>query len=624
MAEGGQSGSGLAATGGPGASGRGQGSALERVGALAGDVRGRFLAMSPGRRRWMSVSALLVAALCAGMMWYAGRTDWRVLFSGLDAKDTQQVAQELSAAGIAYRMTEDGSGIEVGADEMGRARMEVATKGMPQSGRMGFELFDKPNWVGSEFDERVNYQRAMEGELEHTIGTLAAVRSARVHLVLPKDSLFGDEERSAKASVVLQLRRSSIPPEQVEAIRSLVAGAVENLSPENVTLVDADGRLNLNAPSQVEAEGDAEHAMEEKLVAMLEPTAGGGNVRATVNVSYDDGSVEKTDEVYDPAPVATLTTHKSQQMRESKPRVSGVPGTVSNTPAASAPGSVQAATQAAAASASGAAATGAAAVPPLLQTASAATTQGAAGTAQNAAAQKEAGLPVYPQSGAQDGMETATDESDSYAVSRHMTHSEQGPGRIRRVTAAVVVNDRMTTEGAGKLEHTVWKPRSAEEMQRLEELARAAVGFDATRGDALAIENVSFSSNAAEEKEPAMARLADETSALLNTQPGLLKTLSLTALGLLLVMMVLRPMTRQMMTALGQTPPLALPAGRSAAGAGGLGGRTFGWPAQFEAGTEPMDAQGIYEHVSERIRKEPAQSTRLLESWIGEMPEEED
>jgi flagellar M-ring protein FliF len=288
----------------------------------------------------MVSSLLMVAAMCAVMMWYAGRTDWRVLFSGLDAKDTQQVAQELTAAGIPYQMTEDGSGIEVGADQVDKARMEVATKGMPQSGRMGFELFDKPNWVGSEFDEKVNYQRAMEGELEHTIGTIAAVRSARVHLVLPKDSLFGDEAKSAKASVVLQLKRSTMPPEQVEAIRGLVAGAVENLSPEDVTLVDADGRLNLNARGPGAVADDAERGLEDKLVAMLEPTAGSGNVRATVNVSYDESSEEKTDDVYDPAQVATLTMHKSEQTVGQKTRVSGVPGTASNTPAAAAVGSV--------------------------------------------------------------------------------------------------------------------------------------------------------------------------------------------------------------------------------------------------------------------------------------------
>jgi flagellar M-ring protein FliF len=554
----------------------------------------------------MVVSFLLIAAMCAGMMWYAGRTDWRVLFSGMDSKDIQQVAQELTAANIPYQMTDDGSGIEVGADQLDKARIEVATKGMPQSGRMGFELFDKPNWVGSEFDEKVNYQRALEGELEHTIGTLAAVRSARVHLVLPKDTLFGDGEKAAKASVVLQLRRSTMPPDQVEAIRSLVAGAVENLSTEDVTLVDADGRLNLNARGPAAVADDAERGLETKLVAMLEPTAGSGNVRATVNVSYDEGSVEKTDEVYDPTQVATLTMHKTEQTRGGKPPTTGVPGTASNTPGMVAPGSVQAAGGAVAGVAAATTA-----VPPLLQ---------AAANKTAGQSQTTAGLPVYPQNGSLDGVETATDESNSYAVSRHLLHSEEGPGRIRRVTAAVVVNDRMSTEGAGKTEHTVWKPRSPEEMQRLEQLARAAVGFDSTRGDEVVIENVGFSTNVPEVKGSVMERLTDESEALLSTQPGLLKTLSVAVLGLVLVLLVVKPMTKQMMTALSQTPPMALSAG-SNDGRGGLAGRASVPQAMFESSGRATEARGIYEHVSEHIRKEPAQSTRLLESWIGSQEE---
>jgi len=171
MADGGQSGTGLVPPGGTG-----PGGALERASAMAGDLRGRFLAMSPGRRKWMGSSALLIAAICAGMVWYAGKTDWRVLFSGLDAKDTQQIAQELSAAGIAYQMTEDGSGVEVGADQVEKARMEVATKGMPQSGRMGFELFDKPNWVGSEFDEKVNQNLVVPGSAASTSTTSAGLQ----------------------------------------------------------------------------------------------------------------------------------------------------------------------------------------------------------------------------------------------------------------------------------------------------------------------------------------------------------------------------------------------------------------------------------------------------------------
>jgi flagellar M-ring protein FliF len=608
MADGGQSGQALVPAGGAQA-----GSGLERVGALARDVRSRFLAMPSGRRTWLGGSALLVAAICAGMMWYAGRPDWRVLFSGLDAKDTQQIAQELTAAGITYQLTEDGTGMEVSADQVDKARMEVAAKGMPQSGRMGFELFDKPNWVGSEFDEKVNYQRALEGELEHTIGTLAVVRSARVHIVLAKESLFADGQRAAKASVVLQLRRSIVPPEQAEAIRSLVAGAVENLSPSDVTLVDADGRLNLAAPTQGAAAGDTERALEEKLVAMLEPTVGSGNVHATVNVAFDEGSEEKTDDVYDPTQTVPLNMHKTEQTSGGKQQASGVPGTASNTPGGAAPGSVQAGAAAAAKP------TAAAPVPPLMQT---------AGSAQNAAA-----LPVYPQNGSQGLGQTMTDETSSYAVTRHLLHTEEGPGRIRRVTAAVVVNDRMSSEGAGKLVHAVWKPRSPEEMQRLDQLTRAAVGFDATRGDQVVIENVGFSSNVPEANPAGLEKVMDETESTLHAQPALLKTLSLAGVSLLLVLVVLKPMTRQMMTALSQAPaaPLLIEQGgaHAANSAASAGTRTFGPRgvpslASLVASRRPTDAQEIYEHISEQIRREPAQSTRLLESWINAPAEEED
>src|SRR5580704_11734936 len=144
--------------------------------AMAAAMRERLMAMPAGKRTWLIASGVFLAAMCAGMVWFIGRPDWRVLFGGLDGKDVQQVSQELAAAGIPYQTTADGAGVQVPAEMLDKARMEVAAKGMPQTGRLGFELFDKPNWVGSEFDERVNYQRAMEGELEHTIGTLGVVK----------------------------------------------------------------------------------------------------------------------------------------------------------------------------------------------------------------------------------------------------------------------------------------------------------------------------------------------------------------------------------------------------------------------------------------------------------------
>ena len=572
--------SGAAASGGP----------SEKALAMVSAMRERLMAMPAQKRTWLIASVLFLAAMCAGMIWFAERPDWRILFSGLDGKDAQQVAQELAAAGIPYETTADGAGVQVPADMLDKARMEVAAKGMPQTGRLGFELFDKPNWVGSEFDERVNYQRALEGELEHTIGTLGVVKSARVHLVLPQPSLFSAEEKVAKASVVLKLRRASVDPDQADAIRNLVAGSVENLSADQVTLVDADGRVNFKPRSSDAAEADAEQAMEAKLVAMLEPLAGRDNVRATVNVTYDHGTEEHTDEVYDPTQVVTLSMQKSEQTSAVRGQASGVPGTASNSPAGAPVGAV-AGSQAAAAPGT----------PPLLQ--------------------KEV-LPVYPQQGAGQG-QSLSEENGTYGVTKHLVHTEEGPGRVRRVSAAVVVNDRGMTEGAGKMEHTVWKPRSPEEMHRLEELAQAAVGYDARRGDQVVMENVSFSTNAPEIAPPTMDRLMDESRALLHTQPELMRTVVMGLCGVLLVLFVLRPVARQVTATLRE--PVLLTAGAGTAGLEMQDERRFASPSP--AGEEmamprvmsraTQQQQGIFDHVSEHIRREPAQSTRVLEAWIG-------
>ena len=571
---------------------------LEKAQAVALAAWQRLMALPAAKRNWLIASVLFLAAVCAGMMWFAGRPDWRVLFSGLEGKDVQQVSQELSAAGIPFELTADGAGIQVPADMVDKARMEVAAKGMPQTGRLGFELFDKPNWVGSEFDERVNYQRALEGELEHTIGTISAVQSARVHLVLPQPSLFTSEEKAAKASVVLKLRRGALDPDQAEAIRSLVAGSVENLSPDQVTLVDADGRVNLKPRSNDAVKEDEEQAMEAKLVAMLEPLAGRDNVRATVNISYDEGTEEHTDEIYDPSQEATLSMQKSEQTSAPVVKPQGIPGTASNSPGAAAVGG-----------AAGSAAAAAPGTPPLLQ--------------------KEA-LPVYPQQGA--GQEQSVrEENGTYGVTKHLVHTEQGPGRVRRVSAAVVVNDRSFTEGAGKTAHVVWKPRSADEMRRLEELAQAAVGFDAKRGDQVVIENVSFSTNAPAIEPPAMDRLMNESRSLLSSQPGLMRTLVMGICGLVLVLFVLRPVARQVTATLRE--PVLLQAGTEAFGGERMlapgGDREHGMMAEPLPELASVRAlskaqqqhQGIFDHVSEHIRREPTQSTRLLEAWIG-TPEE--
>ncbi len=563
-------------------SGTGGGAGVKAL-AVVQRARVKYGALPARKRNWLTAVLTGIAVVVLASAWYAGRPDWRVLFSGLEGRDVQQVSQELSAAGIAFQTTPDG--VEVPAELLDKARMEVAAKGMPQSGRLGFELFDKPNWVGSEFDERVNYQRALEGELEHTIGTLGAVRSARVHLVLPQDSLFATEAKVAKASVVMKLKHVGMGAEEADSIRNLVAGAVENLQPEQVTLVDADGRTNLQGKGRGVSESDAAQAMEARLIAMLEPLAGVGNVRATVNVSYDQGSEERMDETYDPAGSVALSSAKSEQVSANGAgHAQGVPGTASNTPAAAAVGAVQGSAQAAAPG-----------TPPLLE---------------------RSGLPVYPTAGGQN--QTKKEESGTYAVSKHTVHRASGPGQVRRVTAAVVVNDKAA--GAG-----VWKPRSMEEMHRLEGLAKAAVGFDEKRGDEVVMENVGFSSNVPEVKAAGAAAVVEQAKSLVASQPGLLKTMMLGVVGMMLVFFVLRPVAGQVVTTLREPALLSETVSQEARGlaAGVLTEETAELPGAKPVPAAPklrMKASAgaaVYDQVSEHIKREPGQSTRLLEAWIS-------
>jgi flagellar M-ring protein FliF len=240
--------------------------------------------------------------------------------------------------------------------------------------------------------------------------------------------------------------------------------------------------------------------------------------------------------------------------------------------------------------------------------------------------QKQA-LPVYPQQ-ANGRDQSIQEENGTYGVTKHLLHSEEGPGRVRRVTAAVVVNDRAMTEGMGKLEHTVWKPRSADEMRRLEQLAQAAVGYDARRGDQVVMENISFSTNAPEMKPPMIDSVMQGARTLAASQPGMMRTLVIGLCGVLLVLFVLRPVGRQVAATLRE--PLLLTAGANASAALGQEQERM-LPAEPEWKLDEADdpillpvksraqrqQQGIFDHVSEHIRREPVQSTRLLEAWIG-------
>ena len=555
------------------------GTAAASGNAMIANLRHRWTAMPAAQRRLLLMCGVALLVLSAISTWWGTRTDWRTLFSGMDGRDAATMQQQLSAAGITYQTTPDGTAVQVPAEQLDKARVAISATGLPQSGRLGFELFDKPNWVGSEFDEKVNYQRALEGELEHTIGSLESVRSARVHIVLPKQGAFSSEDQAAKASAVLKLRRANLPREQSEAIRNLIAGSVEGLHPDGVTLVDADGRTDLSPTSPSGTDLEQEHALQAKLIQVLEPLAGAGNVHATVSIAYLQGSEEHTDEVYDPQSATPVSTQRTEQTSNAS-RASGIAGATSNTPTAQP-------------------------------------------TANNAPANSTpapvSATPATPAATQNGQTQTSHEESNSYAVTRHLTHTEEAPGRVRRITAAIVVNDRQIQQMSGKAMHTAWQHRAPEEMKQLQQLARAAVGFDEKRGDEVVLENVAFSGNSDTVPAAGFAHVTESLTDMLRAQPTLPRAVA-TGFGILVLgLLVLRPLTKQTQQLLTAASPQALltvsadsPAGK---------------PAELAKLTPttgaPLSTQHIFDRVTEGIKAEPQSSTRLIGSWIGAGEESE-
>jgi len=524
----------------------------DRFAALWGLGRVRWAAMQPAQRGWALTATLLLASLAGGLLWYAMRTDWRTLYADLDPEDARQTGQILTQAQIPFQATASGGGILVPAGQLDKARLVTAAKGGIKSGRLGFELFDKPNWVGSEFDEQVNYQRALEGELEHTVGTLADVESARVHLVMPHDSLFREAERPAKASVVLKLRHRSLADGEPEAIRNLVSSAVDGLTSDRVVLVDAAGRLPLGPKTAEAMRSSAEQVLEEKLIATLEPVTGVGNVRASVTLDYEPSATEETKESYNPDQTVTLSMQRTEQTTGSRPVAAGVPGTASNAPNSQA-------------------------------------------------------LPVYPQQTAPP--ESSKTESGTYGASKTVRHVLESPGRLRRMTAAIVVNDRLA-QAAAKGRAAQWQARSADELRNLTALAQAAVGFDAARGDLVTVEDLAFDENRPQQP----ISLPSEALATAENSPVLVKYAALLTGLLVVVAFGLRPALRGVRSVpreAAKGAPKELPAHMASAAQPALASLE-----PVEQDPDRLRTQDIFEQVTGHLKREPTQSSRLLQSWI--------
>jgi flagellar M-ring protein FliF len=541
----------------------GAGTQLERTGAASPAVGSTGAGLSPlwlrakthwagmagPQRRWTVAAAALILGLAGLVAWYGLRTDWRTLYAGLDPDDARQVGLLLTQSQIPYDLAANGTEIRVAAQQLDKARLASAAKGGVKSGRMGFELFDKPNWVGSEFDEQVNYQRALEGELEHTIGTLTDIDSARVHLVMPHDSLFREEARPAKASVVLKLRHATLADGEADSIRNLVSSAVDGLGPDRVILVDSSGRLTLGPKTPESLRLSAEQALEEKLIATLEPVTGAGNVRASVTLDYDQAATDETEETYDPDQSATLSMQRTEQTSGAQPVAAGVPGTASNAPNAQA-------------------------------------------------------LPVYPR--LTTAPETSKSESGTYGVSKSIRHTLLNPGRVRRLTAAIILNDRLV-HSASKTAPAEWQPWSTDALRNFTALAQAAVGFDTARGDVVTVQDIAFDANRPIPQPPASERIV----ASIEDSPVLIKSLSFLVALLVLLFFVVRPVLK-----------LAV---RIVSSGATNTGKTLAEPKHTPllsaSETNMLDPERqrtheVFDQVTDRLKRQPAQSSRLIQSWI--------
>ncbi|MFZ0314402.1 MAG: flagellar basal-body MS-ring/collar protein FliF [Candidatus Korobacteraceae bacterium] len=530
----------------------------------------RFVAgLTMKQRGLMVAGAVLVAATLYVFVELIGKPEYKTLYSGMSPADAQEITASLAARKIPFEQSPDGASILVPADKLDSARLELASQPMPRSGRLGFELFDKPNWAGSDFSEKVNYQRALEAELERTLATLSEVEAVRVHLVMPEDSLYSERDRLAKASVMVKLRRGSLPQQEDMAIRQLVAGAVDRLSVENVVVVDADTNMPLNRFGGAHGGSgevpEIDQELAKRVVETLEPVVGAEGVRASVHVEYDLSSGEETQETYDGASAVPLSMTRNEESLGSG-SLGGVPGTSSNLPNA------------------------------------------------------KVTTPAKSDSQTQ----SSKSESSTYGVNRLVRHTIQPAGRIKRIAAALLVDDAAQVEIRNNQRVASRRKRTPDEMKQIEGLAAAALGIDAKRGDLLAVENLSFQN--LEQDAPLAPTLLEKTQRNLRQWTWLLRYLALACLFGGVYLLVLRPVKKQVLTALRELP--AAPATRLMAGEVQAPGLSAGRKAESlhdilgVAETEDNPALKklavLKSHLVEKVKTEPAGASQLVQNWLRE------
>ncbi|GEO42921.1 flagellar M-ring protein FliF [Skermanella aerolata] len=409
--------------------------------------------LGPVRLAAMGVVALGLIGFFFYLMTRLSTPDMALLYSDLDPKDGGAIVRQLEEQKVPHQVNAEGTRIMVPADQVGRLRMVMAQAGLPAGGSIGYEIYDKPEGFGTtSFVQGVNHLRATEGELARTVATLGPVLQARVHLVLPKREMFSRTQQTATASVFLKLRPGQqLKREQVVAIQHLIAAAVPQLEPNQISIIDDRGNLlargmgtGAEANSQANAD-EKKQAYEQRTTRVIEDllsrSLGFGKVRAEVTADLDFDRITTSSEIFDPESQVIRSTQTVEDNNESTDRDALDPVTVAN------------------------------------QLPTGDTNQSA-----NGASSKTKGA--------------RTEETINYEISKTVKSHVRESGQVRRLSVAVLVDGQYTPNPEGGA--PTYAPRPKEEMAQIEALVRSAIGFDAVRGDTVEVINMRFATPDAE------------------------------------------------------------------------------------------------------------------------------
>ncbi|AWN44652.1 flagellar basal-body MS-ring/collar protein FliF [Methylobacterium durans] len=527
--------------------------------------------LGPARLAAMAAVTLTLVGFFAFVILRVSRPDMGVLFSDLSMQDSSAVVRDLDARGIRYETRGDaGQTILAPRPDLARLRMDLAGKGLPAQGGVGYEIFDKGDAFSStNFVQNVNHLRALEGELARSIRAIGRVQAARVHLVLPERRLFERDREAPSAAIVLKLM-GDLDAGQVRAIRHLAASAVEGLKPERVSIVDERGRLLADGARGADARTGADFeekqsGLERRLRQQIEEIVAGivgqGRARVQVSAELDTNRVESRSETFDPESRVV----RSSQTRNESSLTGGTEGQV--TVGNELPGANQ---------------------------------------QDKAPAQKD--------------QTNKTEETTNYEISRVTKTEVVEGGRLKRLSVAVALDGVYAPGADGK---PAYQPRPAAEIERIAALVRTAVGFDKARGDQVEVVNLRFAEapSVAEFAEPSLVQ-----SLLAPTKEDVLRVVELGVLALLtliVLMAVVRPLLRRVLEA--EPAPPALLAGPALAGADGLAGdmpvlsrdNPTARLVEFAKINGQVQAETV-QRVVDMVRASPTETVEVLRNWIQE------